>query len=231
MRPTRNSGCRGWTGDRENETLAARIAYLLKEQGIKPDEITAVTFTNQAAAEMRRRLEIPLGKRVVNRMTIGTFHGLCLGLLKTSGLSVRRSFGHRVGNTRVPQKENGREILPASRIPCEKWSLIPICRYRRIALYRLLFRLQELGVLDFDDLLTEALRIDIRGHRAFSHLLVDEFQDINDTQYDLIRTWSREGNSLFVIGDPGSVHLWLPRGKQPMLSAAGRRLSGMQEID
>lgn len=41
-----------------------------------------------------------------------------------------------------------------------------------------------------------------RSPVAFSHLLVDEFQDINDLQYRLIRAWSRGGESLFVIGDP-----------------------------
>ena len=52
------------------------------ETGAKPSEITAVTFTNQAAAEMRQRLEKQLGgKRAVSRMTIGTFHAICLKLL------------------------------------------------------------------------------------------------------------------------------------------------------
>ena len=55
--------------------------------------------------------------------------------------------------------------------------------------------------LDFDDLLTEALKLD-PTHRSFTHLLVDEFQDINDTQYALLRAWSRDAESLFVIGDP-----------------------------
>ena len=47
-------------------------------------------------------------------------------------------------------------------------------------------RLRALGALDFDDLLTEALKLDTAGRRGFSHLLVDEFQDINDVQYALV---------------------------------------------
>ena len=62
-------------------------------------------------------------------------------------------------------------------------------------------RLGELGALDFDDLLTEGLKKDVTGLRCFRHLLVDEFQDINDVQYQLVRAWSR-GGDLFVIGDP-----------------------------
>ena len=60
----------------------ARIAWLVEERGVRPGEITAVTFTNQAAAEMRARLEQRLGgKRAVAAMTIGTFHAICLKLL------------------------------------------------------------------------------------------------------------------------------------------------------
>lgn len=62
-------------------------------------------------------------------------------------------------------------------------------------------RLHALGTLDFDDLLTEGLKKDVTGLRRFRHLLVDEFQDINDAQYQLVRSWSRNGD-LFIIGDP-----------------------------
>ena len=62
-------------------------------------------------------------------------------------------------------------------------------------------RLRDLGALDFDDLLTEGLKRDVTGLRCFRHVLVDEFQDINDIQYRLVRSWSRSGE-LFVIGDP-----------------------------
>ena len=48
-------------GTGKTKTLVSRIAYLIEEQGVKPEEITAVTFTNQAATEMRHRLEQRLG--------------------------------------------------------------------------------------------------------------------------------------------------------------------------
>ena len=64
-------------------------------------------------------------------------------------------------------------------------------------------RLEELGMLDFDDLLIRALAAGHwRAGRCFRHLLVDEFQDINETQYRLVRAWSAQRVSLFVIGDP-----------------------------
>ena len=49
-------------------------------------------------------------------------------------------------------------------------------------------RLRDLGALDFDDLLTEGLKRDVTGLRCFRHVLVDEFQDINDIQYQLVRS-------------------------------------------
>ena len=218
-------------GTGKTKTLAARIAYLLKEQGVKPDEITAVTFTNQAAAEMRRRLEIPLGKRVVNRMTIGTFHGLCLGLLKNvrlispgEALAIALEI---LGSHK--KKMEGKSFLQAvSRV--KNGASFPSAGIEESLYTAYCSRLQELGVLDFDDLLTEALRIDIRGHRAFSHLLVDEFQDINDTQYDLIRTWSREGNSLFVIGDPDQSIYGFRGASSRCFQRLAEDFPGMQEI-
>ena len=69
-------------GTGKTRTLVERIAWLVEQQGIRPEEITAVTFTNQAASEMRSRLEQRLGgRRVVAPMTIGTFHAICLRLL------------------------------------------------------------------------------------------------------------------------------------------------------
>ena len=64
--------------------------------------------------------------------------------------------------------------------------------------------LKDLGVTDFDGLLNRALagkELPPKARRPFSHLLVDEFQDVNALQYELVLQWSREG-SLFVIGDP-----------------------------
>ena len=73
-------------GTGKTKTLVDRIAWLVEEWGVRPGEITAVTFTNQAAAEMRQRLEERLGRRTASRMTIGTFHAICLALLGDVGL-------------------------------------------------------------------------------------------------------------------------------------------------
>ena len=191
-------------GTGKTKTLVARIAYLIEELGARPEEITAVTFTNQAAAEMRQRLEQRLGgRRAVQRMTIGTFHAICLELLGkvrllgpgealTVAVQVLEQCG-RKGSPKgllqaVSQVKNG---LGLERTGLDEELYNAYCA-----------RLRELEVLDFDDLLSQALELDTVGNRRFTHLLVDEFQDLNDVQYQLVRAWSRGGKSLFVIGDP-----------------------------
>ena len=191
-------------GTGKTKTLVSRIAWLVEEQGVRPGEITAVTFTNQAAAEMRQRLEARLGgKRAVSRMTIGTFHAICLDLLGDVRLI---SQGDALETARDVLRDAGirnsaKKLLQAvSRVKngasCADADLDE-------ALYQdYCARLRAMGALDFDDLLTEAMRLDTAGRKSFTHLLVDEFQDINDAQYELVRSWSRGGRSLFVIGDP-----------------------------
>ena len=191
-------------GTGKTKTLVARIAHLIEERGVKPGEITAVTFTNQAAAEMRDRLEKRLGgKRAVQRMTIGTFHAICLNLLKGA-----RLIGQGEALTVAAQvlrehagKGGARALLQAvSRV--KNGASLEDTGLDGDLYEAYCARLRQMGVLDFDDLLTEALGLDTAGLKSFSHLLVDEFQDINVTQYALIRAWSEHGKSLFVIGDP-----------------------------
>lgn len=190
-------------GTGKTKTLVARIAHLV-EQGVQPSEITAVTFTHQAADEMRTRLQTKLGKkRMVDQMTIGTFHAICLKLLGTVRLisqseafSIAEELLDHQGKQGDPQKlvrgvsciKNGMSYQAAG---IEKEWYQQYCA-----------KLEALGVLDFDDLLLKALQQGVPGRQGFAHLLVDEFQDINDMQYALLRSWSQGGKSLFVIGDP-----------------------------
>lgn len=191
-------------GTGKTKTLVSRIAYLVEELGVHPDEITAVTFTNKAAAEMRQRLEKRLGgKRVVARMTIGTFHAICLKLLGDVQLISRvdaLTIAAEVLNGADNKGSAGNFLQAVSRI---KNGVDP----EIIGLDRMLYeayclRLQQQNLLDFDDLLTETLKLDVSTRRCFSYLLVDEFQDINDTQYALVQNWTLKSKSLFVIGDP-----------------------------
>lgn len=191
-------------GTGKTKTLVARIAHLVEDCGIKADEITAVTFTNQAAAEMRERLEQRLGgKRAVTHMTIGTFHAICLKLLGNvrliaPGDALTAAADALTASGSDPKRAKSL-VQAVSRV---KNGIEPeACGITQEEFDAYCARLQELGVLDFDDLLTEAIKLDPTGQKRFHHLLVDEFQDINDAQYELVRRWSCDGK-LFVIGDP-----------------------------
>lgn len=73
-------------GTGKTRTLVSRILYLLQNHRVRPGEITAVTFTSQAAKEMRTRLQDQLGKRgAAGKVRIGTFHAICYDLLLASG--------------------------------------------------------------------------------------------------------------------------------------------------
>ena len=183
-------------GTGKTKTLVARIAYLV-EQGVKPARITAVTFTNQAAQEMRQRLERQLGKASARAMTVGTFHSICMKLLGDVTL-----LGDAAARRAAAQvmEELGLKGAPGKlleQISREKAQGVESDARRA---YEALCR--EMGMCDFDDLLLMALEKGPGKTACFEHLLVDEFQDINPTQYQLVRQWHQAGKSLFVIGDP-----------------------------
>ncbi len=200
-------------GTGKTKTLVARIAYLVEQAGARPSEITAVTFTNQAAAEMRARLEQRLGKRKAGAMRIGTFHAICLRLLEEHAGAVTLvdeyealALAGEVARE-LESKLSARQLVLGVSLrkngapPQEGQPVLPEGAYERYCA-----RLRDVGVLDFDDLLLQALALSEAApqaeQRGFAHLLVDEFQDINDLQYLLVRAWSKGGRSLFVIGDP-----------------------------
>lgn len=195
-------------GTGKTKTLVSRIAYLIKNRGIKPGTIAAVTFTNQAAAELRERLEGLLGKRTVRPMTIGTFHAIALQLLmrqadaapllidEATAMELASETLRSIGLTLSPRQFLQEISRLKNGIPAETMDFPPEARESYDALLR------QNGVMDFDDLILRALDMaeTSNKHPIFSHLLIDEFQDINPIQYRLIQAWSKNG-SLFVIGD------------------------------
>ena len=219
-------------GTGKTKTLVARIAYLVEQCGVKPSQITAVTFTNQAAAEMRGRLEQRLGgKRAVRGMTIGTFHAICLELLGEVSL-----IGEPDALALASQIIQNRELSLSPRRFLQEVSRIKNgCTPDQSLLEEDAFLdyqtlLQKKGCLDFDDLLVSALTSAPSGGRRFSHLLVDEFQDINDLQYRLVRQWNQGGQSLFVIGDPDQAIYGFRGAGADCFDRLKEDLPGLQEI-
>ena len=216
-------------GTGKTHTLVARIAYLIAEQKIKPAAITAVTFTNQAAKEMRTRLEVLLGgKRALKGMTIGTFHSICLQLLQSGcGPIAVLDPGEALALAEEVVKALGLELSPVQLqegISRQKNGLAQpdVLPPQAFALYAQ--RLEERRALDFDDLLLRALALDLpqAARKPFAHLLVDEFQDLNALQHQLIYAWAQGNQSLFVIGDPDQS-IYGFRGSDPQCFARLRQ--------
>ncbi len=202
-------------GTGKTKTLVSRAIYLVENCGVDPSHITAVTFTNKAAGEMRDRLNKQLkNKRAVKAMTVGTFHAICLQLLSAKrgresltimddaqALSVIDDILKELHlKDAAKDVQLGISLLKCGAQPEEKGSAVPENVYELYC-----EKLQSFGVLDYDDILVKALELFEKGEHlppSYEHILVDEFQDINDIQYRLINAWSKKSASVFVIGDP-----------------------------
>ncbi len=225
-------------GSGKTRVLTHRVAYLVGRQGIPPYRIMAVTFTNKAAREMKARLESLLGAADLQDLTIGTFHATCARILRRDGEAVGIDGRFLIFDT--GEQENlvkralaelrldHKEYRPASVLNViSRWKnelLTPArtrpASYREEVIKRIYERYQQLlresNALDFDDLLTEVVRLfrecpDVlaRYRRRYSGVLVDEFQDTNLAQYEIVRLLAQEARHLFVVGDEDqSIYSW-----------------------
>src|SRR5690554_2781112 len=200
-------------GTGKTRTLLHRVEFLLR-RGADPAEITCVTFTKKAAAEMGNRLRRLLPSAGAGMVRAGTFHRLCLALLRNCPAWKERTllseyelpdfFRGEKGKSLhrallVISRLKNRNILPDDpEVPEEQRDF-----YRRYQQF-----LVEHRALDYDEILLETVRL-LEGNmiprQALArcrHLLVDEFQDVTPLQYRLVKLLAREGKTLFVIGDP-----------------------------
>jgi DNA helicase-2/ATP-dependent DNA helicase PcrA len=212
-------------GSGKTRVIVHRIAYLVQARSVSPDAILAVTFTNKAADEMRRRVQ-DLLPRPATDLSLHTFHALCLRLLRRFGEDVGLSpafsvYGEDERRTLLRRvlRETGlaERDYPLSRVSASisAWKNQAFAQRDTgtrdpniaMAAERYQQELEAAGGVDFDDLLVkgvELLECSVRAHsyaaRRFRHVLVDEYQDTNRVQYRLLRLLAPHGN-LFVVGD------------------------------
>jgi DNA helicase-2/ATP-dependent DNA helicase PcrA len=224
-------------GSGKTRVLTHRIAHLINQMGVHPYRILAVTFTNKAANEMKKRLESMVPERA-NTVWLGTFHSICVKILRREAqyLPVDSNFtiydvDDQVALIKSIIKDlnlNDKLYRPGSiqeAISRAKNEMIMPGQYnirtsrdgRIKEIYeRYQKSLRACNAMDFDDLLLSALSLlyendEVREKYAsrFEHVLVDEFQDTNQIQYDLVRLLSSVHNNLFVVGDEDqSIYRW-----------------------
>jgi DNA helicase-2/ATP-dependent DNA helicase PcrA len=225
-------------GSGKTRVLTYRIAYLIEELKIPPWEIMAVTFTNKAAHEMRQRLESLLGEHP-RGLSMGTFHATCVRILRRETdnlLHYGRDFViFDTADQLQVVKQSLKDLnLDDKKFPPNKMlhnisnaknelitpDLYASGDYISEVTRRVYSHYQELlwanNAMDFDDLLMNTVllfeeRDDVlqKYQSRYHHILVDEFQDTNTTQYTLLRMLAAQHSNLFVVGDSDqSIYKW-----------------------
>jgi DNA helicase II / ATP-dependent DNA helicase PcrA len=212
-------------GSGKTRVITSKIAYLIREKGMSPRSILAVTFTNKAAQEMKERVisQAPHAEDVMVR----TFHSFGAWFLRVNCRAAGLDPGYLIYD-----QEDSESLLKAALGRDEDRASIrrtyaEISRLKDLGIgddaadaeiaaagcapevfraYQA--RLRETGNVDFGDLIllpTKLLRasaeIRDRTHQRFTVVLVDEYQDSNIAQFRLLRELYREGNYLCVVGD------------------------------
>jgi len=227
-------------GSGKTRALTHRIAYLIREHGVSPYAILAITFTNKAAREMAERVEGLLGERIASGMWILTFHSACarilrrehehlglpssftiydegdterliVGLLKDLNLDPKR-FPPRAMAAAIGRAKD--HVVSASEFASAAGNFYEQTIARVYAAYE--ERKLAAGALDFDDLISEVVRL-FREHPAvlehyqewFRYILVDEYQDTNRAQYQLVNLLAAKYRNVCVVGDADQgVYSW-----------------------
>jgi DNA helicase II / ATP-dependent DNA helicase PcrA len=218
-------------GSGKTRVLTRRIAHLIATGAAKPWQILAITFTNKAAEEMRRRVAELVGPRAA-RMWVSTFHSACVRILRAHGdrLGYKGSFTiyDDADSRRLVEivcreldidtkKMSPRSILgqisqaKSRQQGPEEYRAAAVTIFdRRIAdvfdLYQQ--RMVAANAMDFDDLLLNTVRLfrlnpDVLEHyrTRFTHILIDEYQDTNAVQNALAVLLADGHRNIAVVGD------------------------------
>jgi len=226
-------------GSGKTRVITHRVAYLLKNCGISPHRIMAVTFTNKAAREMVERLE-GLASGSIENLTMGTFHAICARILRRDGKAAGIEPGFIIYDdddqvNLIKRSLQELNLDPKKFVPRAILSAISTSKSRMLTpqdysqgsrsyfdevVGRVYSRYQQLlsesQALDFDDLLMRTVIL-FRNHpeilkkyqERYVHILVDEFQDTNLTQYELVKQMAAHYRNICVVGDPDqSIYSW-----------------------
>jgi ATP-dependent DNA helicase Rep len=231
-------------GSGKTGVITHKIAWLIQEAGMAPRHIAAVTFTNKAAREMKARAARLLRGQSSRGLRVSTFHRLGLEMLRRDGQTLGLSPGFSIFDAKDSEtlikellKKSHKEDSEAAsgalwQISHWKSALVEPgqalsgaadeleARHARLYLdYQR--HLEAYNAVDFDDLirlptriLQQEAKVLTQWRERIRYLLVDEYQDTNQSQYQLVRLLVGERGSLTVVGDDDqSIYAW--RGARP----------------
>ncbi|MDR1953600.1 MAG: UvrD-helicase domain-containing protein [Clostridiales Family XIII bacterium] len=218
-------------GSGKTSTMTHRIAHLIKEEGVSPYHILAVTFTNKAAAEMRDRIESLIGGGI--RMWIMTFHAACLRILRVHAERVGYGKDFVVYDP-TDQKVVVKSCVKERNLDAQKFTsayVLSVISSRKeksmsarqfaaeagdnplnknlALLYGDYERiLKKNNAMDFDDLIMNTVLL-LENHpevlaeyrERFRYIMVDEYQDTNFIQYRFIKLLAEGHGNICVVGD------------------------------
>ena len=221
-------------GSGKTRVITQKIARLI-QTGVAPARIAAITFTNKAAAEMRERARALVGK-AAGEVLICTFHALGVRLLREDGaalglkpqfsildsddvLSLLKDCGTTTDVATARQWQwaisawknqglNAAAALAQAKGEGERQTALLMARYEE--------RLTAYQSVDFDDLIGLPLRL-LQNHEQvahkwqarLAHVLVDEYQDTNATQYELMKRLVGQAGAFTAVGDDDqSIYGW-----------------------
>jgi superfamily I DNA/RNA helicase len=206
-------------GTGKTRTLIHRLAHLIVERGVPPEQCLAVTFSRRAAAEMEERLAM-LIPQAAGRLVVATFHGLGLTLLREQAGEAGLAEGFRIalpdertalarGLFGITADKAERLLQKIGKLRCLRAAdpeVDPELAVRAAAYEE---ALGSRNLLDFDDLLLKPLallewRPDLAAlyRERFRWISIDEYQDVDPLQYALVRLLAPPDGNLCAIGDP-----------------------------
>lgn len=244
-------------GSGKTRVITEKIAYLVRDQGIRPQAIAAITFTNKAATEMQKRLGQMLPAESIRGLQVSTFHTLGLRMIKQE----IKALGYKPGFSVFDSQDSAQILKELARKDDQdsadglqwrisRWkndfvspeqALSSASDEQEVAqalLYeRYQRQLRAYNAVDFDDLIVvpvQLLSTDAaareRWQNRFHYLLIDEYQDTNHCQYQLVRLLAGVQGRLTAVGDDDqSIYAW--RGARPEnLSQLGRDYPNLKLI-
>ncbi len=245
-------------GSGKTRVLIARMLHRFAVEDADPRHTLALTFTREAAGEMRRRLA---SSGLRERVEVGTFHSVLLGVLRQHWADRRQPIATVVSDrSRLVRDAMGREsregiedllveidwaasrgisadhYLSAARLEGRRMNgtsaskvVEALGRYQNIKTQR--------GIIDLDDVLSMSLQLWERDHEfaevmrwRFRHILIDEAQDLNPLQHRLVEHLRRGTDDLFMVGDPAQAVYGFNGADPGLLIEVAERFPGIEIV-